>query len=308
MRKFTLFIVVVLLGFSAEAQFVQFYQGSAHTQPYQQLTNGTKINAIPGNPGSYLLSVDGPWTFFNEQTNNDTLIIGASGFIVTTGPKYSMAFDPFLARMAEKSNGTSGIYLEMDTLSTPKRMSVEWRDMQLVGNPATDVANFRINFYTNQVVEFHYGNSVVTDTTALNGENGPTVVHTLLSRDFTGAYEIHFVKGDPTSPVFATGNNGGALDTVPDSGTLYRFEPYNISVAEIEQGEFSVYPNPVQDVLMLEGTDQSTALVLDSSGKPVRHFPVKEKQANLSELASGLYFIQLKSPAGRVQLMRIQKQ
>lgn len=303
-------IILIMALFGALPAIAQptLYQGQKSDAPYQQLTNGTKLASLPGFAGTYLLKLNKPWMFFGQLTDNDTMLIGNGGFIITTGLRYSMAFDPFLAEMSLKPGSSSGVYLEYDSLSTPQRISVEWRDMKLIGNPGTDVANFRVNLYSNEVVEFHYGNCVSTDTAAFDGDNGPTVIYTLLTRNFNGAIEIHYVKGDPGNPDFTFGSNRGVLNDVPSSGTLYRFEPYTLSQNHFEESQIEIYPNPVDEQLNIEGLASGEIEVFDTGGKSMGIYELTEGKVSLVNLPAGTYIIKVEPESkGDTKLFKIQK-
>ncbi len=288
-KQVFLTLASALAFFGLQAQM--FYTPAVSTKAYSQLTNGVKLNAIPGFPNTYWYNPQQAWTFYGEQTDDDTLLIGNGGFIITTGPQFSMAFDPFLAELTPKTGGNSGVYYEYDQSSTPKRLSFEWRDMLLEGNPGTDFVNFKVNLYSDQVVEFHYGSSVVSNDSAFRGQQGPQVIYTLLSRDFTVAYEFHSLTGDPASPTFFTSPSSDALNDVPANGTVYRFEPFNLSEGGKEMSSFEIYPNPVQDFINVKGSPTGKLEAYNLSGVLLNTFEIEEGRADVSDLKSGVYLL-----------------
>jgi hypothetical protein len=180
--------------------------------------------------------------------------------------------------------------------------------MKLIGNPGTDVANFRVNLYSNEVVEFHYGNCISTDTSAFDGDSGPTVIYTLLTRNFNGAIEIHYVTGDPENPVFTSGSNRGVLNAVPSSGTVYRFEPYNLGLDPSEEGKVEIYPNPVDQYLNLEGLASGEVEVFDTAGKSFGLYEFTEGKLSMGDLPAGTYIIKVKpEKLGDTKVFKIRK-
>ena len=272
-----------------------FYTPSVRTTTYTELTNGVKQNESPGNPGRYLLSLPKPVKLFNETTGTD-LTIGAGGFIVSQNPTHSFAIDPFLANLVEGSTN-SGIYVEFDSSSVPYCMSIEWRNMIPVAHPITDYVNFTAHIYSDQSVEFHYGPSQITDTTAFNGGTGPSVFLILFQGVFGSPQEYHKMIGSPSNPTFGTAPSQSKLTGVPSNGTLYRYEPFNINLREDSKTRINLYPNPVKNRLFFEGNQATEAEIRSLNGSLISSKTFSQNSIDVSDLDKGIYLLKLKIEA-----------
>ena len=68
------------------------------------------------------------------------------------------------------------------------------------------------------------------------------------------------------------------------------------------------WPNPVRDVLHVDGTGWTTALILDAQGRTVAREAVIAGTLDLSHLAAGLYSISLLDRTGNTATLHIEKQ
>ena len=71
-------------------------------------------------------------------------------------------------------------------------------------------------------------------------------------------------------------------------GTIYVLEEGTTGVEDVTENNISIYPNPANDVLTVEGLD-GIANVLDINGKQVMN--VTNGTVNISDLAKGTYII-----------------
>jgi len=100
----------------------------------------------------------------------------------------------------------------------------------------------------------------------------------------TGTYYFGFQHNSPVQ----VGGTSLALDTFELTSVL--------SVNDNKLIDFSVYPNPVNDILVLRATEPMQKLsIIDLNGRVLRTLSVDEMEAqiNVSELNSGVYFIQV---------------
>lgn len=297
MKKITLIssLALCVIG-SAKAQVYYNFVQSQDT--YSQLgSNAIELPYYAPDPRFHLYTLPKPVGVFG-QIMDSSLTIG-SGFIITTTSQYSFAIDPFLAQLADT---TGGIYVEWDTLGTEEKLWVEWRDFALEGNPSGDFVNFKIGFnLSNEVIEFHYGPSQVSDTVAFyNANSGPQVVITLLTPNFGQSYFFNVLEGNPANPTHHTSPMGTYLSSAPASGTIYRFEPVNISIDE-EQNAFSVYPNPVDDILKIKGMDEGSISIIGLDGKKVIEKEFQNSRVDVTELPQGTYMIILRDAQGKAE-------
>lgn len=80
-------------------------------------------------------------------------------------------------------------------------------------------------------------------------------------------------------------------------------------VAEIHEKELAVYPNPADDFIFLKGEDIQYIEIFNSIGMKVvsRNVNCSESMINVSELASGVYFVRTKDRDGYTSTVKIIK-
>lgn len=76
------------------------------------------------------------------------------------------------------------------------------------------------------------------------------------------------------------------------------------SVLDIESKQISVYPVPVQDVVIIEGDNVSSVLLMDISGRAIKIFR-DNKTLNLSGYSSGVYYLKIKNREGENFIRKI---
>ncbi len=287
MKKCTT-LLLLLIGFASFSQaYYNFVQKQATYTPLGN--NALQVPYYQQDPRFYLVTLPAPIKAFGQLTNTDVTI--GSGFLISTTAQYSFAFDPFIAQLADTSGG---VYMEWDTLGTEKHLYVEWRNFKLQGHPVSDFVHFKIDFnLENEVLEFHYGPSRVTDTAGFyNANSGPQVIATLLSPDFSQVFFYNALEGAPANPTHHTTPVGAFLNAVPPEGTVYRFEPINLSLEENKQ-QLYIYPNPVVGILKVENVASGTVTVQSIGGKELTTKKLRNHEVDLSDLPEGIYILKV---------------
>ena len=297
MKKITLVLICCTTLFN-NAKSQGFYNFQLNTEAYHHLSAADTLIAVSSSTDLYTTNLPKPMEMYGQQTGMD-LTIGAKGFIVTTGSQYSFAFDPFLADLIPES----GLMLmKWDTLTSNKHLLFEWQNFKLNGHPSSDFVNFTIDFnLQNQVFEFRYGSSQITSANAFQGSNtGPQVITALLSADFSLAYDFNTLHNNPNAPTHHNTVINGSLNAVPDSGTVYRFEPVNISLTETTNS-LMVYPNPVIDFLEIEGIANGEIQVIGIEGQKIDTIQFQNGKANLNHLPAGQYLLIIEDSDHEIQ-------
>ena len=91
-------------------------------------------------------------------------------------------------------------------------------------------------------------------------------------------------------------------DSSPDIGAI-EFIDTTLSLLEHNLSEFSIYPNPVKDIIYIQGTPfkKSDIKITNLLGQEFRNFKVLENNSvDLSDLQRGLYIIKIKTFANKV--------
>jgi len=75
----------------------------------------------------------------------------------------------------------------------------------------------------------------------------------------------------------------------------------SLSVQEETLNSWAIYPNPVKDILYMEGLDQVKSYVIyDVAGRKLEQFHNTTKQINVSHLSNGVYLLQIHTDKGQV--------
>ena len=140
---------------------------------------------------------------------------------------------------------------------------------------------------------------------------------TLSNVVITGQNISWFANAALTTPIPATtpvvnGTTYYATQTV--NGCTSAATPVTInvglSVVDVKQSRFQVYPNPAVDIVNIKGNELSSTIeVYDLSGKLIMNEPVQQKdtQLNISSLRTGNYRMVIKTSSGSYHASIIKK-
>lgn len=82
----------------------------------------------------------------------------------------------------------------------------------------------------------------------------------------------------------------------------------SVQVREITENSWQIYPNPVEDVLFLEGlADVESYAIYDITGKNLSRLNNNTKQIDVSHLTNGVYFLQINTQKGQVTKKFVKK-
>lgn len=286
-KLFTSFAFIGLLGM---AQGQDFYSFSQSTTTYTPLPTTANTITIIQTPAIFDLSISKNIMLYNERMAN-ILTVGRDGFVLSQSPTHFFGIDPFVATL---TFGSGQIKYEWDTLGSNQYLWFEWQDFQLDGHPNTDFVNFKLGInLLNQEIEFHYGSSQVTATSAFFTGTGPQVGVSLLSSDFFTTYYENRLTGDPASPTHQTTATNVGLSSVPADGTVYKFSPTNISISE-NDFVIKTYPNPASSHISIELGDNNRAhkaILYNMLGQTVLEQNIKSSSEviDISHLPEGTY-------------------
>lgn len=289
---------------SLEAQ--NFYQPSHDSKPYALLPKSA-ISLTTSNGNNFYHMPSRQWMVFNTPTG-DTLRVLRNGIFESRGSQYRVSLSPCLTNLVIRPNLNSGVFVKEDTTTTPARLSIEWRNFGIKDADTGDFVNFTIHIYENQVIEFHYGSSLVTDATAFNGYSGPGVYAIQTTLDFLTSIEMHTLGGDPANPqYFSNITSFYAVDSFPKEGTVYRFSPYNIELEEwAKDGAPALFPNPAYDILHIDDAGPVRAEVFSNTGQRVGSLTFLNGKADVSALSRGAYFLKVKDgDTGQVWISKL---
>jgi len=198
-------------------------------------------------------------------------------------------------------------------------IKIEYKNVGFWGDTTeNDYMDFQVWLYENDnSIEYRYGpNSINNPTESYEGRTGPMVlfypsVNVINSGSFNE--DGYFLMDDPVNPTVIVANDNTPepqntiVGTIPE-GTVYRFDPEYLAVSNTNQMAVSVYPNPTQDIIYLQNPKQEdfSASLYDVLGNKMK-IQMQSEQMNLSSLASGTYFLNLKFKAASKTIKLIKK-
>lgn len=297
MKKIIL-LSVFILSFSVKAQNYTFSQITA---TYVDLTGTTSLNngEIWDDP-EYILVL--PFPFFINGASMNSINV-SDGYITqnaTTPIIQTLA--PFAMDLLDRGdNGTTSLspisYKTEGTVGN-RILKIEYKNCGSFydANLAMFI-NFQVWLYeTTNVIEYHYGQSSISNLTVFyDGDTGAYI-------GFGGSDEnenisnAHFLTGSATNPTLSTSLNLLPITGTPPANTVYRFTPTTLSNASIQKSIVSIYPNPFNNLLNIEGLETGyTYSIYDLQGKIIqKNDELSSSQTiDTSSINNGVYFIKI---------------
>lgn len=310
MKKITLLAGLLLTTVTVSAQ--NYYNFTKSTATYADLTGATSLT----NNAVWDFDFFGPITSpFNidvfGQTYN-TLNFEDDYFYLessTNANFYSEIF-PVYAYIMDRNvsgtgNGVSPISYKVEGASGNRILKLEVKnaglEMEFDSSGTTNLfLNYQIWFYeADKSIEYRYGSNNVTSVASLNDEG---VSYILLSHEDSNNIKGGFVNGTITSPTYTEVTNPTSnptnLNGLPTANTVYRFAVNPLAVKDQEKIEFSMFPNPTNDVLNLtfpEAVNKPYS-VYDLMGREVLKGSLNnttQAQINVGTLQKGSYILRI---------------
>lgn len=168
----------------------------------------------------------------------------------------------------------------------------------LVG--ANSFADFTIITFTEETfaVGMNIWNNNDTSTEFRVFGDGGALIETFTLTNTVGTEDFFGVIADEsiTSIEIQEANDGGELFSLLEFGACV------LSVNEVLSQQFSIYPNPAQNVITIDNRSASQiteARLFDILGKDTG-VRLSDSNLNISSLAPGIYYLSLKTPQGSV--------
>ena len=310
MKKITLLAGLLLTTVTVSAQ--NYYNFTKSTATYADLTGATSLT----NNAVWDFDFFGPITSpFNidvfGQTYN-TLNFEDDYFYLessTNANFYSEIF-PVYAYIMDRNvsgtgNGVSPISYKVEGASGNRILKLEVKnaglEMEFDSSGTTNLfLNYQIWFYeADKSIEYRYGSNNVTSVASLNDEG---VSYILLSHEDSNNIKGGFVNGTIASPTYTEVTNPTSnptnLNGLPAANTVYRFALNPLAVKDQEKIEFTMFPNPTNDVLNLtfpEAVNKPYS-VYDLMGREVLKGSLNnttQAQINVGTLQKGSYILRI---------------
>lgn len=311
MKKITLLAGLLLTTITVSAQ--NYYNFTKSTATYADLSTPTNIN---GN-AAWMYDDFGPVasafpvyvfgeTFSSFIFEDDNFIM-----IKTTpnGDEYAL-LSPITAYVQDRNvsgtgAGQSPISYKVEGAVGSRILKLELKnaglEIEFDTNATTNLfLNYQVWFYeADKSIEFHFGSNNVTNVAMLNDEGfyWSALLYEGLNSEKVGA-----VTGNVTTPSYDEYADQFQITTnltaLPAANTVYRFALNPLAVKDQEKIEFSMFPNPTNDVLNLtfpEAVNKPYS-VYDLMGREVLKGSLNnstEAQINVGTLQEGSYILRI---------------
>lgn len=311
MKKITLLAGLLLTTLTLKAQ--NYYNFTKSTATYTDLSTPTNMNG--GTPWIYddfgpVASAFPVYIF--GQTFSSFIFEDDNFILVKTSPngdEYA-TLAPITAYVQDRNTsgtgaGQSPISYKVEGTAGNRILKLELKnaglEVEFDGSGTTNLfINYQVWLYeADKSVEFHFGSNNVTNVAMLNDEAiyWSILLHEGINGDKAGA-----VTGNVSTPSYGEYADQFQITTnltaLPAANTVYRFELNPLAVNDQEKIEFSMFPNPTNDVLNLtfpEAVNKPYS-VYDLMGREVLKGSLNNathSQINVSTLQKGSYILRI---------------
>jgi hypothetical protein len=285
--------------------------------PYQDLTGSTSLNngVVWDDPG-FTIPLGFSFNIATYTFNTIYILEWSIGGVVSSDPvdgNIIPIFSPIAQDIIDLgfSSGISqsNISYKTEGVAGSRILKLEWNNVGFFNDSTeADFMNLQLWLYEgSNTIEYRYGASSINNPTeSFEDETGPLVSLGTSYNSSTGimADNGYFLSESPTNPTIITLTAGepviiSALQGMMPSGTVYRFIQQPLAIPDFTQFDFAVYPNPTSGTLNLESNeDHSQVSIFNNLGQLVKQFEKVSNSLDVSELESGIYFIQIRNSEG----------
>lgn len=314
--------IILLIGLSAVRAQGQFnYAFSYYTQTYVPLTSGTVVNTAPWDEEWYKMPIG--FNFNMDGRLIDSLSIMSGNLVATDTADTINAFIAVSADLMDRNYDTGTISVSPIRYSltgtTPNRifkMEVYnagfWDELD-VYSTVNDSVSYQVWLYeASNIVELRYGPSSITHySDYFYNDSSVANVGFIKDIDWDGTYSkmFYYLDGNHANPTVDSTNDlmnplNDGLDSIPPSGTVYRFTPVPASVHDISNALklVKIYPSICQQDLYIEQNEKTelSYRIVSMNGAQLSRGTAQtgKNKIDIGDLPAGVYTIQMMSKAG----------
>ena len=243
-------------------------------------------------------------TFNNFSYDDDFFVLEDTAF---SSAAYFYPVDGYIMDRNFSLTGTSltPISYKVDGTVGNRILKFEVKNAGLEGeamssSTSTIFLNFQVWYYeADKSIEYRYGSNNVTNMTIYN-EDGTSSVFFGYQDDTS--MKVGYIDGTIANTTYTESANPNALPTnlnaLPAANTVYRFALNPLAVKDQEKIEFTMFPNPTNEVLNLTfpETVNKPYSVYDLMGREVLKGSLNnstQAQINLGTLQKGSYILRI---------------
>jgi len=329
MKKHLLLVAFLLLSHFANAQF--HYTFDARNEPYVPLSSGA--TTISGSTpwigdSSYYLHI--PFIFkINEVPKTVFKVFGCQVMPAsdTNSLGYVSGFLPTSLGLTDRGSGTatsqSPIRYRTDGVAPNRIFKLEYANAGIFNEGSAfgsldDYVNFQIWVYEDtNIVELRYGSAKLSYLSAyfINSLAPHIGFFDKIEMQNGSSGTFFYLKGDPGAPTLDSEAASSfdfmmtTLMSYPDSSTVYRFTPKafpnGISAAASALQTIRISPTVTNGLVMLDNPQhyRISYTVRTMTGAATHlhgSFEAAKQNIDLSNLASGIYFLELQAEGTKV--------
>lgn len=323
MKKLYITFAIVLLTFGANAQDNPYFELFVSSSTYAPLVNSTSLNqGMVWDDPDWSLPIGFEFDYLGY--NFDSLVFyGYDGYgaellfknITEGSPDCQISaymMDLIDSEYDNNGKAASDVRYTLEGTAGEQIFKLEWSNVAFYNDDIQETnysmrMNFQIwLFEQDNAIEFHYGPSQNLDNNVIQDYAGIPVTFIrnyveVPDYAWEGAY---ILTGDPTAPTWIYAATPGEFDNAsyltdtPVDGTVYRFIPTLVGVAELNVSqEINIYPNPASDKINIPWTSEEKEVVqiFDALGRIVYTAQLNSgiNSIDVSAWESGVYTLHI---------------
>ena len=182
-----------------------------------------------------------------------------------------------------------------ETKLTSNGLSIDY-DNCVLGTAGNDVLTFQKNLFNDGMIDF-----AISRNTLQNFQGYGPIVHARIvtTDNLSGVHAVRF--GISGVVALTASENEVELAAIPDTVII---DPTKVGIEENALANVLIYPNPATDILNISGLEGTgSIMVFNAVGQEMMIVPFNNSERmklNLSELVSGVYFVQIRMENGIV--------
>lgn len=309
MKKITSLAGLLLTTITVSAQ--NYYNFTKSTATYADLTGATSMN----NGVAWDFDTFGPVNtafpvYIFGQTYNNFTYDDDFFYLENTSGTASAYMFPVTGYIMDRNFSLTGASLtpisyKVDGTAGNRILKLEVKNAGLEGeamnsSTSTLFLNFQIWFYeADKSIEYRYGSNNVTNMALFNDD---ATSYVYFAYENTNGLKAGYIDGTIANTSYTETTNPDAtltnLNALPAANTVYRFAVNPLAVKDQEKIEFSMFPNPTNDVLNLtfpEAVNKPYS-VYDLMGREVLKGSLNnttQAQINVGTLQKGSYILRI---------------
>jgi hypothetical protein len=308
MKSLTTLPIFIAVLFTGSLSFSQSYTAEYSSLTYQPLVGANLLDesnpTLDGVGSEVYKAIPIGFSYEFSGTVYDSLRIAESGYVSfsigTTEESYISIFDCFLKDFNDMPT-ESPIYYETSGATGNQTFKCEFVKKGFENDTDNDDhITFQLWLYEScNEFEIRIGGQSIDLAESDLYFNNSTCAAMGYGQYSPMSYSK--LSGSPAAPTLVSGNPFAALETEPDSSSVYTFTNCSLGIDKEQKEIFEVYPNPANNDITInlkDFEDVKTINLINSQGQLVLTKQVLNNTSimlNVSELDHGIYTVQVVS-------------